>query len=156
MTMKKTLILSTLALSLTIAAPANAFFSSLFGGNKETKTEHVTASNPLVEMLTNKLGISAEQAAGGAGALLAMAGHDLSSTENSELNSMIPGLESLTGAIPAGLASMISNMDSVKTTFSALGLDPALISQFTPLITQYLTSQNASSGLIDSLTSLWK
>lgn len=156
MTMKKTLILSTLALSLTAAAPANAFLSSLFGGDDEANTEQVTASNPLVGMLTDNLGISADQAAGGAGALLAMAGNGLSSSENSELNSMVPGLESLTGAIPGGLGSMISNMDSVKAAFSALGLDPALISQFTPLITQYLTSQNASSGLMDSLTSLWK
>ena len=157
MTMKKTLILSTLALSLTAAAPANAFLSNLFGGgDEEASTEQATASNPLVGMLTDNLGISADQAAGGAGALLAMAGNGLSSSENSELNSMIPGLESLTGAIPGGLGSMISNMDSVKAAFSALGLDPALISQFTPLITQYLTSQNASSGLLDSLTSLWK
>jgi hypothetical protein len=85
-----------------------------------------------------------------------MAGNGLSSSESSELNSMVPGLESLTGAIPGGLGGMISNMDSVKTAFSALGLDPALISKFTPLITQYLTSQDASSGLLDSLTSLWK
>lgn len=155
--MKKTLILSTLALSLTAAAPANAFLSNLFGGGDEkASTEQATESNPLVGMLTDNLGISADQAAGGAGALLAMAGSGLSSSEHSELNSMIPGLESLTGSIPGGLSSMISNMDSVKAAFSALGLDPALISQFTPLITQYLTSQDASSGLLDSLTSLWK
>ncbi|MUL03795.1 DUF2780 domain-containing protein [Aliivibrio fischeri] len=154
--MKKTLIFSALALSLTATAPAHAFLSSLFGGNDEPKTEESTASNPLVGMLTENLGISADQAAGGAGALLALAGNGLSSSESSELNSMIPGLESLTGAIPGGLGSMIANMDSVKAAFSALGLDPALISQFTPVIIEYLSSQNASSGLLDSLTSLWK
>ncbi|OCH39549.1 DUF2780 domain-containing protein [Aliivibrio fischeri] len=154
--MKKTLILSTLALSLTAVAPANAFLSNLFGGSDDAKTEETTASNPLVGMLTENLDISVDQAAGGAGALLAMAGNGLSDSESSELNSMIPGLESLTSAIPGGLGSMISNMDSVKAAFSALGLDPALISQFTPVITEYLSSQNASSGLLDSLTSLWK
>jgi len=155
--MKKTLIFSTLAISLTMTAPANAFLSSLFGGDDDkVKTEQASTSNPLVGMLTDSLGISAGQAAGGAGALLAMAGNGLSSSENSEITNMVPGLSSLTSAIPGGLGGMISNMDSVKTAFSALGLDPALISKFTPLITQYLTSQDASSGLLDSLTSLWK
>lgn len=155
--MKKTLLLSTLALSLTAASPAHAFLSNLFGGgDDEAKTEQAAASNPLVGMLSDNLGISADQAAGGAGALLAMAGNGLSAPESTELNSMIPGLESMTSAIPGGLGGMISNMDSVKAAFSALGLDPALISQFTPLITQYLTSQNASSGLLGSLGALWK
>ncbi|MEH6452350.1 MAG: DUF2780 domain-containing protein [Psychromonas sp.] len=154
--MKKTLILSSLILSLAAITPASANLSvdSLLGGGDDAA--EAVESNPMVGMLTDSLGISSEQAAGGAGALLAMASNGLSESEGSELSSMIPGLDSLTGSIPAGLGSTLTNMDSVKTAFSAMGLDPALIAQFTPLITQYLASQNASSGLMDSLGSLWK
>lgn len=156
--MKKTLILSSLILSLAAISPASANLSvdSLLGGDDAAAATEAVESNPMVGMLTDSLGISSEQAAGGAGALLAMASNGLSESENSELGGMIPGLDSLTGSLPAGLGSTLTNMDSVKTAFSAMGLDPALISQFTPLITKYLLSQNASSGLMDSLGSLWK
>lgn len=110
--------------------------------------------SPIVDSLTNELNISPEQAAGGAGALLALASNSLSSSSNNELSQLIPGLSSMQNSIP-GLMAMATDNDAVSGIFSSLGLDPSLISQFTPIILQYLTSQNASGGLVDSLSAIW-
>lgn len=112
-------------------------------------------SSPLVDALTNQLNVSPEQATGGAGALLALASSSLSESESSELGSLIPGMSSLSSAAP-GLLSMAGDMSAVTDIFSKLGLDPSMISQFTPVIMEYLTGEGASSGLLDSLGSLWK
>ena len=129
--------------------------SSLTAIATEASSDSSLDSNALVGALTDKLGVSTDQAAGGAGALLSLAGGALSKPESKELGNLIPGMDSLTGAIPGGLGSMISNMDGVNKAFSALGLDPALIGQFAPIIMQYLGSQDASSGLMGSLGKLW-
>ncbi|MEK6212827.1 MAG: DUF2780 domain-containing protein, partial [Vibrio fluvialis] len=39
--------------------------------------------------------------------------------------------------------------------FEQLGLDSSMVSQFAPLLLQYLTGQGASEGLLSSLSSLW-
>lgn len=109
--------------------------------------------SPVVNDLVNDLSISPEQATTGVGALLSLAQSSLGSEQQSELSSLIPGMDSLTSS---GLLSSIQDMDSVKSAFSSVGLDPALISQFAPVVLDYLGSQGASSGLMDSLTSLWQ
>ncbi|MGF1762439.1 DUF2780 domain-containing protein [Aliivibrio kagoshimensis] len=151
--MKKILLLITSLLLITTPMTSQAFgLSTLLGDDKNAAA---TESNPLVGLLTEQLGVSTEQAAGGAGALLALAGNSLSGSEQSELNSKIPGLESLTSSVPAGMSSMLGNMDSVNTVFSALGLDSSMVTQFAPLILKYLSSQDASTGLVSSLGKLW-
>lgn len=145
------LLCSLLLISAPITSNAFSLSTLLDSDKKETATE----SNPIVGLLTEQLGISTEQAAGGAGALLALAGNSLSGSEQNELNSKIPGLESLTSSIPAGMSSMVGNMESVNTVFSALGLDSSMVTKFAPLILKYLNSQEASTGLIDSLGKLW-
>lgn len=112
-------------------------------------------SSPLVDALTSQLNVSPEQATGGAGALLALASSSLSGSESSELGSLIPGLSNLQSSVP-GLMSMASDMGAVSDIFAKLGLDSSMVSQFAPIILQYLTGQGASSNLLGSLGSLWK
>jgi hypothetical protein len=107
----------------------------------------------IVNDLVNDLSVSPEQATTGVGALLSLAQSSLGSEQQSELSSLIPGMDSLTSS---GLLSSIQDMDSVKGAFSSVGLDPSMISQFAPVVLDYLGSQGASSGLMDSLTSLWQ
>lgn len=109
--------------------------------------------SPVLNNLVNDLSVSPEQATTGVGALLSLAQSSLGSEQQSELSSLIPGMDSLTSS---GLLSSIQNMDSVKSAFSSVGLDPSMISQFAPVVLDYLSSQGASSGLMDSLTSLWQ
>lgn len=110
--------------------------------------------SPIISELTNKLNVSPEQAAGGAGALLSLASNSLSSSNNNELSQLIPGFSSLQNSVP-GLSQLATNSDGVSSVFSSLGLDPSLVSKFAPIILQYLTSQNASSGLLGSLGDIW-
>lgn len=109
--------------------------------------------SPVVNDLVKNLSVSPEQATTGVGALLSLAQSSLGSEQQNELSSLIPGMDSLTSS---GLLSSIQDMDSVKSAFSSVGLDPSMISQFAPVVLDYLSSQGASSGLMDSLTSLWQ
>lgn len=112
-----------------------------------------TESSPLTELLTSQLPVSTEQAAGGSSALLALAQSQLSGENSSELASLIPGLSSLSGA--QSLLGNVESLSAVQSAFDTLGLDASMISQFAPVILQYLSEQGASTGLLDSLTGLW-
>ncbi|KAA5737363.1 DUF2780 domain-containing protein, partial [Acinetobacter baumannii] len=103
--------------------------------------------------LTSQLPVSSEQAAGGSSALLALAQSQLSGENSSELASLIPGLSSLSGA--QSLLGNVESLSAVQSAFDTLGLDASMISQFAPVILQYLSEQGASTGLLDSLTGLW-
>ncbi len=135
-----------LDLSSVSADDANSLLSS---ANSMLKAK----DSPVVNDLVNDLSVSPEQATTGVGALLSLAQSSLGSEQKSELSSLIPGMDSLTSS---GLLSSIQDMESVKSAFSSVGLDPSMISQFAPVVLDYLGSQGASSGLMDSLTSLWQ
>ncbi|HAS8400484.1 TPA: DUF2780 domain-containing protein [Vibrio vulnificus] len=122
-------------------------------GAVQTWSQKGAADSDLVSAIQNSTNVSSEQAIGGIGSLLALAQNSLSSNENNELSGLIPGFDSLQSS---GLTALISNNETVKSAFSALGLDPALISTFTPIILSVLQNQGASSGLLDSLSSIWK
>ncbi|EDP57073.1 DUF2780 domain-containing protein [Vibrio sp. AND4] len=155
--MRKTLLTLTL-LSMSIGT-AHAFLDTVTDKDKQEGLMDMVSqsmgaeSSPLSDLLTSKLPVSTEQAAGGTGALLALAQSQLSDQNSSELKSLIPGMSSLDGA-----SSMLGNIESlsaVQGTFDKLGLDPAMISQFAPVILDYLGKQGASEGLLSSLSGLW-
>ncbi|PMH42566.1 hypothetical protein BCU68_14095 [Vibrio sp. 10N.286.49.B3] len=156
-----------LALITLLASQSSYAFFGLFGSDDEeestpdvsqlmTSVMGESEASPLSSLLTDQLSVSTEQATGGVGALLSLASSSLSGSESSELSSLIPGMDSLTGGSAGGLMSMISSMDTVNQTFETLGLDSSMVSQFAPVILSYLTEQGASSGLLSSLTSLWQ
>lgn len=134
------------------SAKTAASISSLTGALDGQVSSQV--DSPIVDALTSKLNVSPQQATGGAGALLALASNSLSSSESSELGQLIPSMGSLQSSVP-GLMQLATSNSAVTDVFSTLGLDPSMVAQFAPIILQYLTSQNASSGLLGSLTSLW-
>ncbi|WP_064601717.1 DUF2780 domain-containing protein [Photobacterium sp. J15] len=142
---------------LIFSTTSSAFsLSDLFGGGDDKKAEATTtASNPLTEALSNQLGVTPEQAAGGAGALLSLASSQLSGDQAAELSKMIPGADALSAAIPPGMNALLTNMDTINQVFSALGMDASMVSHFIPVVMQFLGSQGASSGLMDSLGAIW-
>ncbi len=165
--MNKLTLISGLA-ALFISLPSSAFFG--FGSKSDSKidtdtiksisdslTSQVSSqqNSPLVSALTGQLDVSPEQATGGAGALLALATNSLSGEQSGELGNLIPGMSQLQESVP-GLLGMANNMSAVTDIFSQLGLDASMISQFAPIILQYLTGQGASSGLLSSLGSIWQ
>ncbi|MCY9873141.1 DUF2780 domain-containing protein [Vibrio barjaei] len=149
----------TIALAATVSFNGYAEFD-LSGVNSDSANSLLSstsqlaqANSPVVDNLVKELSISPQQAATGAGALLSLAQNQLGAGQESELNSLIPGLSSLTSS---GLLSSVENMESVKNAFGSVGLDPALISQFAPIILDYLGTLGASSGLMSSLGSIWQ
>ncbi len=56
----------------------------------------------------------------------------------------------------SNLLGGINSLSAVNDVFEKIGLDPSMVAQFAPIILGYLTDQGASSGLLNSLSSLWK
>lgn len=112
----------------------------------------------LVESLTSGLGVKPEQAVGGSAALLSMAKSQLSADQFKGITDKVPGLSGLLGSgggLAAGALSQISSMEGVSSAFSSLGLSPDLITQFAPIILQFLGGQGVASGVLSSLQGLW-
>jgi hypothetical protein len=112
----------------------------------------MSSETAVVSAIEDKLSLTPEQAIGGVGALMSVAQNTLGSEATNELETLIPGAKALESS---GLAPLITNMGAVDSAFSALGIDPALASQFSPLIIEVLKSQGASTSLISGLTSVW-
>ncbi|WP_319536057.1 DUF2780 domain-containing protein [uncultured Vibrio sp.] len=155
--MRKTLL--TLALLSMNIGSAHAFLDAVVEKSSESGLMDMvgqslsTESSPLTDLLTSQLPVSTEQAAGGSSALLALAQSQLSGDNSSELESLVPGLSSLSGA--QSLLGNIESLSAVQSAFDTLELDSSMISQFAPVILEYLNQQGASEGLLDSLTGLW-
>ncbi|RXJ74853.1 hypothetical protein CS022_01195 [Veronia nyctiphanis] len=144
----------TVLVSLTQPVVSHAFnLPSLLSDEK--KTEQQSPASPLIDSLSQSLGISSEQAAGGAGALLTQALGQMSKKNNNELNSLIPGMENLTNTLPGGLGALLNTSSDVSKIFTSLGLDPAMVSQFTPIIMKFLGEKGASSALLSELKGIW-
>ncbi|MBD0787751.1 DUF2780 domain-containing protein [Vibrio sp. Y2-5] len=159
--MKKSIIITVLA-STIFTSPSYAFLGKLSESNDlssmVSSTLSQTESNSaLLTQITSQLPVSETQAAGGVGSLLALAQNQLSDSNSSELESLLPGLSQLTSLSESSNAfAKIADMEAVNKVFNKLGLDSSMVSQFAPLVLQYLTSQGASSDLLGSLGSLWQ
>lgn len=115
----------------------------------------------LVQNLSSQLGVSTQQAAGGTAALFALAQSKLPTSQFSGITDKVSGLSSLlgSGSSGGGLASSllgnISSLGGVEKAFSSLGMSSGLISQFTPIITQFLGTQGVTGSVIGALQNLW-
>ena len=76
----------------------------------------------------------------------------------SSLTSEASGVSSLLGGgsgLSKSLLSNISSMNGVQSTFSALGMNSAMVQQFVPNILGFLGEQGISSSLLGQLKGLW-
>ncbi|SQF94257.1 Protein of uncharacterised function VcgC/VcgE (DUF2780) [Paucimonas lemoignei] len=157
---------------------ANAV-SNATGGNQKATAAPEAAG--LLNTLGTTLNVTPEQAVGGTGALLGLAKNKLAGNDYSQLSKSVPGLDQLagTGALSSlgslnGLGNVLGNsgksadssvlnsalgnvqsMGDVNKAFSALGMDSSMVSQFVPLILQYLGQQGAGGSALQSLSSVW-
>ncbi|SHK28132.1 Protein of unknown function VcgC/VcgE [Marinobacter antarcticus] len=114
-------------------------------------TEVSGEAQQLVGKLQNQLGVSETQAIGGTGALLQLAQNQLGTDT---MTSEASGLSNLLGGGSSLLAN-ISSIDEVQSTFSALGMDSAMIQQFVPIMLGFLGQQGVGSSLLAQLQNLW-
>jgi hypothetical protein len=112
----------------------------------------------LVSMLTSALGVDESQAAGGAGALLAVAQQQLGGESFGQISAAVPEVAGLVDAAPElggaaasavpaagvqdllgqGSDDMIARGLQLAGAFEGLGLDPGMVQSFTPVMVDYV------------------
>lgn len=102
-------------------------------------------SNPLIKNLTSTFGVTPTQAIGGSAALINNAKTNMKPADFTALTKQVPQASTLLSAAPAGLLGM----GTVTSQFSALGMDPSLVTKFSPLVLQYL--QNGATPSMDKI-----
>ena len=121
----------------------------------------------LIDLLTNTLGVNADQATGGAGLLFKLAKEKLGDTDFSQISQHVPGVNELiestpeSGGIPSALGGLASalggsgselgNLASLAGGFSKLELDSGMIGKFIPVILSFVESKGggAVKGLLE-------
>ena len=119
----------------------------------------------LVNQLSQQLGISQQQALGGAGAIFQAAQSGMEPQAFSTLSQSVPGISEMLNAAPAvsnplgGMSSMLgktgntlNNAASLATSFQQLDLSPDMVGQFVPIVTNYVqnTSGQVTANLLRS------
>ena len=114
-------------------------------------------SPELVGMLTNQLGVTQDQATGGAGALFGLAKSRLKPEEFSQVSDAVPGMDgflqaapkqgggSALGSLGSALSGESGGLSSIVGAFGSLGLSPDMVSKFIPIITQFVQSKGGAS-----------
>ncbi len=140
-------------------------------------TAPTTGAMDLVNMLSSELGITKDQAAGGAGALFNMAKGMLSESDYGQVAGAIPGIGKLIEAAPdvsassgeasgkvtgvtQGLGSLTKAVEGAKKyaavydQFKQLGLDKGMVTQFIPKILSFSESAGGET-VMNILKSVW-
>jgi len=111
-------------------------------------------TSKLIGSLTDLLGVSGEQATGGAGAVFREAKKNMNPGDYSKLLSAIPGIDSLIQAAPqvSGLAGKASSLfggssgsvqgiSALTDSFAKLGLSPDMVNQYMDVILDFVQSE---------------
>ena len=121
--------------------------------NAQLPTALTKSPSPdLTGQLTKQLGVSPEQAIGGAGAIFGVAKTKLNPTDFLKVSNAVPGMDGLLKAAPkpkAGASDMLSSVSSVLPgkagalasvagSFKQLGMSPEMAVKFLPVMTQFV------------------
>lgn len=114
----------------------------------------------LVDILVQQLGVTPQQATGGAGSIFSMAQQSMTPSNFRLVSKAVPGMDQLLTAAPAsgttGLmgsaasalgGSSLGNMAGLASSFQGLGMNSGMMSQFIPVIMQYVQTQGGSSTM---------
>lgn len=124
----------------------------------------------LTGILMQQLGVTQQQAEGGAGAIFQLAKSKMQGAAFQELSNSVPGMQGLLAAAPAaaqsvggtslgGLAGNLGNLMGnsggaigsvvgLASSFQQLGLSPAMVQKFLPLVVQYVESNGGAVGSV--------
>jgi hypothetical protein len=138
-------------------------FFSVFGlamGLASAQTSAAAQKSPspeLVGMLTKQLGVTPEQATGGAGSLFGLAKSRLKPEEFNQVSDAVPGMDgflkaapktsatSPLGSVGSALPGKAGGLASVTGAFNSLGLSPDMVTKFVPVLTQFVQSKGGAS-----------
>ena len=154
---KQTPLYRTLCRQIAILAVFLIFQASVYAGGMD-----------LIGSLTDKLGVSTEQATGGAGAIFGYAKDNLDTDDFASIAQGIGGMDGLLSAAPeadsgstlgkvggmlGGSKSKLGGLASLTSSFESLGIDPHMVSQFLPVVYDYVggASGDKAMGLLKGL-----
>lgn len=116
----------------------------------------------LVNSLVNQLGVSPQQALGGAGAIFQSAQGSMEPQAFSTLSQSVPGINDMLNAAPAlpdspmasGLSSMmgggagdsLGGLASLTSSFQQLNLSPDMVGKFVPVVTDYVRTSGGEAA----------
>ena len=115
----------------------------------------------LVDLLTQNLGVSEDQAKGGAGAIFSMVKDKLGAEDFGKISSAVPGVGDLLEAAPksvgvggaiggltsalGGGAEKMGGLASLAGSFKGLGLDSGMVGKFIPTILSFVQSKGGDT-----------
>ena len=115
----------------------------------------------LIQMIVQQLGVSDEQATGGAGLLFKLAQEKLSSGDFSQVRDAVPGIEDLISSAPqagglagalGGLASsfggggaQLAGLAELAGGFKNLDLDSDMIGKFIPVVLSFVQAKGGDT-----------
>jgi hypothetical protein len=142
-------------------------------GRKITDSGATVANSAgLTNILVEQLGVSQQQALGGAGAIFQTAKESMTQEAFASLSQSTPGMSDMLNAAPVvsdslsdltSLSAMmgdtdgtLGNMASLASSFQQLGLSPEMVGQFVPIVTNYVkeTSGQVTANLLQSILPL--
>ena len=117
----------------------------------------------LVNALVNQLGINQQQAMGGVGSIFSLAQQRMNPTDFMQLRGNVPGMDQYLSAVPepsssslliGSAASMLGgqvgglgNLAALAGSFQTLGMNSNMITQFVPLVLQYVQGQSGAGAV---------
>jgi hypothetical protein len=117
----------------------------------------------LVNSLVGKLGISPQQALGGVGSIFSVAQQRLNPGDFSKLSQSVPGMNQYLSAVPQQAASSASSsllgvagnmmggqvggLANLAGSFQSLGMNPSMVSEFVPVVLQYVQNQSGAGAM---------
>ena len=117
----------------------------------------------LVDLLSTQLGVTKDQAQGGAGSIFQLAKQNLGVEDFSIIAKAVPGIDQMMGAAPkveesSGALGSISSMMGSKSdklggmaglanSFEKLGLTADMMEKFTPIILDYVKNKGGEYAM---------
>ena len=114
----------------------------------------------ILNLLTDQLGVTEEQAMGGTGAIFKLAKEKLGDGDFRKVAEAVPGMDELLGAAPesglagaiggfasklGGGAAQLGSLASLAGSFKSLGLDSGMVGKFIPIILSFVQSKGGDS-----------
>ena len=119
----------------------------------------------LTNILVSQLGVTQQQALGGAGAIFQAAKANMAHQAFTSLSQSIPGMSQMLAAAPqvsqplseatsmlGSVGSTVNTMASLASSFQQLNLSPNMVNQFIPVVVDYVrnTSGQMTANLLQS------
>lgn len=123
----------------------------------------------LIEMLTSQLGVTGEQATGGAGAMFEYAKNNLDAEDFTSIAKGIPSMDDLIDMAPepenssalgesssaltsaggalGGFDKSLGGLAGLASSFESLGLNADMISKFAPIVSDYVGSVSGADAM---------